>query len=116
GLKLASARASMSVGSVSPSLLDNRLSYVKSQLDEVSNLRERLAAAARQARLEDHWPLRVAGVIFDRPSQLQKAIDSADAYLERGARVEADLVSASEQTRRSQARANRTLARMQQIH
>lgn len=114
-LKLAHARASLTVGSVSPSLLDNRVAHVKSEMDEVLNLRERLAAALRQARLEDHWPLRVAGVIFDRPSQLQKAIDSADAYLHRGSRIEADLVSASEQNRRVQASAQRTIDQMQQI-
>jgi hypothetical protein len=114
-VNLAMAQASVTRGLVSPSQLDTRLAYVKMRRDEVLNLRERLDAAMRQARLEDHWPLRVAGVTFDRPSQLQKAIDSADAYLQRGARVEKDLVSASDQVRHTQAAAERTLAQMQQI-
>lgn len=114
-LKTVMGRTSLAAVVGTPSVLDDRLARVKEEVDQASNLRDRLAAALRQARLENHWPVEVEQYRFFKPAQMQAAIEAADAYRRHGAEVEQELIQASDRSHRLQSAGENLLAQMQQI-
>jgi DNA repair exonuclease SbcCD ATPase subunit len=112
---LASAKANLQVFTNTVTGLRSRQATLANQINDVSNLRQRLAVALRQAQYEGRWPIAVSSYRFNQPRDVEAAIEKADQYLQRAAQNQAEILRENAQLDQTQRHAERIVQSMTQV-
>jgi hypothetical protein len=112
---LASAQANFQIFTDTVAGLRSRQATVANQINDVNNLRQRLAVALRQAQYDGRWPITVSSYRFNQPRDVEVAMEKADQYLQRATHNQAEVLRENAELDQTQRRAARIVQSMTQI-